>query len=187
MPNFIPIKRIAQSIPRVIPVPPKDDQEKFYSLIGKLTLIHAGIEQDLKGVLIEDWKIPENHVEKLYGKNLRKGFLKNIKAYQLSEIYYKEYSNLMDRFGNASEKRNDIIKATYGYYEPAGQIFRYDLKIHRNCKPDMKFNDGQKQRWMKFVTFDDLENLACELTQIRENIFQLSKRIYIERNWFNHQ
>lgn len=166
---------------RTIPIPPKEQQEKFYNLVGKVTLIHAGIEQDLKGVLIEDWKIPENQVEKLYGKNLRKDFLKNIKACQIQETYYTAYSNLMNRFEDASEKRNDIIKATYGYLEPAGKIFRYDLKIQRSCHPEMKFNDGREKEWMKIVTFEELENLASELSRVREYIFQLSRKIYLEK------
>lgn len=164
-----------------IPIPSKEQQERFYFLIGRITLIHAGIEQDLKGVLIEDWKIPESQVEKLYGKNLRNGFLKNIKACRILEINYAAYAHLMDRFRDASEKRNDIVKATYGYLEPADKIFRYDLKIQRSCKPDMKFNDGREKDWMKITSFDDLENLAFELGQIREEVFQLSKRIYLER------
>lgn len=169
---------------RAIPIPPKEQQEKFYTLVGKITLIHAGIEQDLKGVLIEDWKIPEERIEKLYGHHLRKGFLKHLKELSIHEFYYKEYSKIMDIFDLTSEKRNDIIKATYGYLEPAGKIFRYDLKIHRRFSPKMKFNDGQEKEWMKIVTFDDLEILIRELGQIREQIFQLSRRIYIEKNWF---
>jgi len=172
---------IDKPLNRVIPIPPKEQQERFYSLIGKLTLIHAGIEQDLKGVLIEDWKFPEEKVEKLYGKNLRISFLKNLRTCQIPEIDYAGYSNLMDRFEYASEKRNDIIKATYGYLAPTSEIFRYDLKTQRNYEPAMRFNDGQKREWMKIVSFDELEDLIFKLGQIRKGIFQLSKKIYLER------
>lgn len=182
MSKAIHSKKFPNESQKTIPVPTKKQQERFYYLVGKITLIHAGIEQDLKGVLIEDWKVLENQVEKLYGYNLRKWFLKYLKEFRIPKDYYEEYSKLMHRFGVASEKRNDIIKATYGYFEPAGQIFRYDLKIHRNCNPDMKFNDGQEKEWMKIVTFEELEKLASELGQIREHIFQLSKRFYIEKN-----
>lgn len=169
------------SMSRKIPIPPKEQQEKFYSLIGKLTLVHAGIEQDLKGVLIEDWKFPEAQIEKLYGKDLRKGFLKKIRARHVSEIYCKTYSELMNRFTEASEQRNDLIKATYGYLEPSDKIFRYDLKLQRTYKPEMRFNDGHEKDWMKIVSLDDLEMLIKELGQIREGIFQLSKKIHLER------
>lgn len=183
MPPFIPLKKLITKSPKKFPSPPKRQQKKFYYLAGEITLIHAGIEQDLKDVLIEDWEVPEEKVERLYGKELRKFYLKKLKELSIPKVYWEEFSKLMNRFEEASEKRNDIIKATYGYLSQTKEIFRYDLKLRRNSNPAID-SELLKKKWMKIVTFDELDDLSLELGQIREMNFQLCKGIFLEKSAF---
>lgn len=142
--------------------------------------MHAGIEQDLKGILIEEWNMPEDIVEKKYGHKLRKFFLESIKQQNINEKYYITYLALIDRFWKASEKRNEFVKTTYGLMEQTGEVFRYDLKARGKFDPQMDFNQWKKKA-VKTVTLEELQSLIDEFAQIREAIFQLSAMIFVER------
>lgn len=153
---------------------------EFYHFIGKIALIHAGIEYDMKYVLIEDWGILEEKISGVHGFRLRTYFLKKIKDLGISDGYYNSYEKIINRFWGASEKRNELIKATYGLAHESGNVLRYDRKARGEFDPEMEF-----KKWVekggKVIAIHELENLMNELARIRESFFQVSKAVYLSR------
>lgn len=154
--------------------------DEFFWFIGRITFTHAGIEQDIKGVLIEDWDMPENKVNGLYGFQLRTFFLESIKALNISEKYYMAYKAIIDRFWEASGKRNDLIKAAYGLTKQNRSVFKYDFKLRGKYSPEMNY-DEWKKKGTRIITSEELKSLIKELDQIREDYFQLSRHVFLER------
>lgn len=168
-------KKLPKAIPSITGVKP----EVFYPLIGKLSLIHAGIEQDLKGVLIEDWNILEDEVEWRYGRALRIFFLKSIKELGISNNYYEQYSTIIERFWKASIKRNELLKASYGLVGENRSIFRYNPTARGKYEPEMDLRKWL-QKGGRIISLKELQNLINELAQIREDNFQLSRKVFLE-------
>lgn len=161
---------------------PKDlgmTSEQFFPLIGRMTLIHAGIEYDIKGVLSEDWKVPHDKVEGLYGFRLRQFFLKQMKQSDTPEKYYKEYSELIDRYWKASEKRNQLVKASYGLMRNNGEVFQYDRENSGEYDPRIGITEWL-EKGGKIISLEEMHILIKELACIREEFFQLCRRVFIE-------
>lgn len=152
--------------------------EDFYVYIGKITLIHAGIEQDLKGILLEEWDIPQEEINKNYGHRLRKFFLKHAKQNSLNEEVYEQYAVLMDRFGVASEKRNELIKADYSLTRDTGDVYKHDIKTRGRYDSDMDFIEWFK-KGARLISHEEVTGLISELGQIRKANFELSRQNFL--------
>lgn len=155
-------------------------QKKFYSLIGEITLLHAGIEQDLKNTLLYEWDVPEEErVEKLYGKQLREKFLKAIKNRLIPDDMYQEYSNLLEEFKDLSYRRNDTVKALYGFNSETAEGSKINEKYIRKINPNISFEERVKA-WMPKIDMDDITSLKNDLAKLRGNLLQI--RIKVQRD-----
>lgn len=154
--------------------------EEFYPLIGQITIMHAGIEQDIKSVLNEDWDICAETTERKCGLVLRKFFLEKINAFKIPQKDYQEYEKIIDRFRKASDKRNDIVKATYGLTKDTREVFKYDLKARGQYDHKMALENWLR-KGSRVITSEELKSLIQDLSKIREDYFQLSRKVFLEK------
>lgn len=143
-------------------------EKEFYFLIAKVALAHANIEQELKEVLSRDWDVPETF--KLYGRKLRTRFLEVLKEGKLPPEFYLEYEALINQFRDASEKRNNIIKASYivGH----SNVFRLVRGV-----PD----DEEETETLKEIPITELRAVLKDLQKINLDLYMLQARVQIDK------
>lgn len=159
-------------------------KKDFHSLIGQITLAHAGIEQNLKAVLTCDWGLPEE-AEFMCGGKLINHFKKEIKKTGLPESKCAQYKRLCAQFKEISRSRNNILKALYGHNSESLEIFQLNQIAHNNMFQIMKENDNNfedfKKKWMKTVEEEELQSLLNSLNKMAEEFQLLRSKIFCEK------
>lgn len=179
-------------------------QTTFFTLIGKITLAHAGIEEDLKATLVGDWDVPTNfteniedngvvrhdtngnpeirtvNIEELFSKWLKKRFFREIKKRNIPAEFEDRYRILFENFKSISQDRNSTIKANYSFNDNTADVSRInEIQFHTANREELSF-DEIVVLWMPRVDFDKLRTLHGKLVALSGNFLRL--RVEIERD-----
>ena len=145
-------------------------QKKHYEDIGKITLLHAGIEQNLKFTLYCDWGIPDKiktsrakkkkKLKYVFGKELTETFLLKLKEISCPLKWVTKYEILLEELNTLSEKRNEILKSFYGHNEDNLEIIKINEIAWKNMRQIMKDNnndfDDFRKKWLKPVNHNEI-------------------------------
>lgn len=163
-------------------------QDRFYRVIGKIALMHAGIEQDLKNVLLVDWEVPETfqrsgksvNLEMLHGKVLRKEFLRILKEHLIPIEHLDRYKELCEIFWEISDRRNNTLKAIYAFNEETAEISMVHEKNHAKFDGSIDY-EAFIASWMPKVDLSNLESLLTDLSDLRKEFMKLRGTIFSEK------
>jgi len=163
-------------------------QTRFYCLIGKIALTHAGIEQDLKNTLVVDWEVTEINkligkevkLDKLYGKSLREKFPKLLKELLIPPKYLEEYKTLCQAFWTASERRNATLKAIYAFDQETAEVSRVHEKNHAKWDRSLTYEE-LIEAWLPKIEMSDLQELREDLLDIRNRFNSVRGEIFVDK------
>lgn len=163
-------------------------KNNFYGKIGEITLLHAGIEQDLKNTLLVDWDAPEKSMRNgrevnlnfLYGQKLRKEFLRALKELLAPQEHLLSYKSLCDEFAEISSKRNDTLKAIYSFNNQTSEIHKVHEKNHAKYDDKQSF-EQHIQAWIPKIDIDDIQTLKIDLEKLRQEFINIRVKIFSEK------
>lgn len=182
--TYSPVRRLIRAFKRIRL---NKVQREFFEVIGQITLTHAGIEQDLKNTLIDDWGLGKEcrhgkknvNLEHLYGKRLRCLFINKLEDMLIPEKYLNQYTSLRDEFRKLSDKRNEALKANYAFNRDTATISRIQEKEQR--KFDTKSSHEEMfNAWMPCVGIAELEGLLSDLQVLRREF--MKQRIEVKKD-----
>ena len=166
------------------------EQEKlqFYALIGEIALLHAGVEQNVKNVLICDWGVPEVFfedgkeviIEKHFGEKLKKRFFREIRKRVIPQNYFDEYKILYKRFSELSDQRNAALKAIYAFDEKTSKIYQIHQKNHGKFNESKSFEE-MVSSWMPKVDLTGLRDLRDNLQKMRGEFLNIQAKIFTDK------
>jgi len=177
----------------------KNNQKEFYSLMGQIALTHAGIEQDIKNVLMCDWDVPENFkeeyfheesktiklrtvkVDELFGERLKKRFFKEIKKRLIPDGMLKGYKQLYKELHELSLLRNKSVKAIHSFNTDGNSIHKIIQKNHGKFKSDLSY-DEMVSSWMPVVNLIEHNDLLDKLIKIRQKFRNLQVKVSIDKS-----
>jgi hypothetical protein len=164
-------------------------QETFYNVIGQITLVHAGVEQELQNQLIDEWLVPEantkgkNKVTYMCGKKLQQRFLKEIEDRLIPVRFLEQYKEEISNFENLSEVRNDTLKAIYSFNLETSEISRINEEYRRHWMG--KYKDMSHQEFIKkhyqSVTISELMSLLQNLTEVAIKLRSIHAHVWTEK------
>jgi len=175
-----------------------DQRKDFYALIGEITLTHAAIEQDLKNLLLHEWKISpkvklpgkkedkEVDIETLHGWKLGKTFLTLMSLCQLPQVFHEQYSNLFKEFEAISKERNETLKALYSFDKNEGHAFKMDMNYFHSPKKDLKMESiedfqAHVNRWLQKADPQKLQDLKESLLNMRQKFLKLQCEVWSDK------
>ncbi len=168
----------------------------YHELIGKITITHAGIEQNLKATLVCDWGVPEKiktpkakrkkKIEHIFGRELLGTFIQQLEEAKCPKKWRFAYSEVLDNFSTLSKKRNEVLKALYGHNENTQEIIQINQLVHNNMLQIMRANDNDFEvflkQWIKPIYESDLRSLLHDLEKIAHRLQQLRSEVFIEKH-----
>lgn len=165
-------------------------QTQFFSLIGQITLTHAGIEQGLKNALICDWGVEEKFKEaipdakpgdkqsnrvdinKLFSRKLEKRFLVEIKKRNIPNDKYMKYEQLYEDYWQLSSTRNEMVKAVYSFNFDTAEISKVNEQNHSNF--GKRYSSGEHFDYEKMLSMWIPAVELVDLQELRDNIVDLA-------------
>lgn len=154
---------------------------KLYLLVGKITLIHAGLEQEIRATLVGEFGHPyEKKDSKEFndsGFPLRKMFKEIVNKSSMEDLDKQKITSWCEEFEKLSKDRNDAVKAAYSFNEGEHKITKINMvnfrgRSQRKEAPDDIFG------WMSDVPFDQLEEIAKKSDKLRRELFEINWHLF---------
>lgn len=151
----------------------KRTQQKLFLLIGEITLIHAGLEQRMKTVLIKYTNPSAKERKKIFGGQLRDLFKGKISYIALSSELNLRMSDWIERFESISIKRNDSVKTMYSYDHQNLGIASVDDTVFVSYRKEGNAAKKDISSWIVPTELNDLDIIRKDLKKLQEEMFYI--------------
>lgn len=159
-------------------------QKYFYSVVGELTLLHAGIEQDIKNILSTDMGLEREEIEWTCGDKLRKKFKKKVNTDVRQARDRENCLEWIQRFHELSDDRNNFVKASYSFNIDTARI-----SLYREQEVSQHIMDSDGERIGEVVVLSKPIELVDSLGALRVSL--LTQRVQGVfkggANWCRHK
>lgn len=176
---------------------------ELFVLIGKIALVHAGIEKGLKAALVGDWDVPEKFeetkldnngnstlgkdgqpavrtvsIDKLFGDRLKKRFFREVGKRLIPSDFKIRYQVLYAEFDIISQQRNNVLKAEYSFNEDTANVSQvHEIRVH-TWRPLETSYEEFVQSWLPPVDLHDLQALHDSLIALSGSFRTLRTEIF---------
>jgi len=135
-----------------------NNKRKITYLVGKITLLCAALEQEMKRDLVEN--LGEAPNKYLYGAILIRKFKNVVNNSALSDELKGRYLDLADKFEILAKERNDKVKTIYGHDSNTGATVEIDHFKRLDRKNDIS-------EFVRVVKIEDFNNLIASLEKLQ--------------------